>query len=74
MEQKKSPKLLGQKKSPNLWAKKNHPTSRRLTLDTFVGTAKTRIVIADMPLLDQDGRGGVSEQPDMDIPQAEKNL
>ena len=35
---------------------------------------RTRIVIADTPLFDQDGRGGISEQPVMDISQAEKNL
>ena len=35
---------------------------------------RTRVVIADTPLLDQDGRGGYSEQPIMDIPKAEKDM
>jgi hypothetical protein len=40
-----------------------------------VGTEnETRIVIADTPLLDQDGRGGYSEQPIVDIPEAKKDM
>ena len=41
----------------------------------FCGYRKrTRIVIADTPLLDQDGRGGYSEQPIVDIPEAKKDM
>ena len=48
---------------------------RALPVDDSVGTEnETRIVIADNPLLDQDGRGGYSEQPTVDIPEAKKDM
>ena len=41
----------------------------------FCGYRKrTKIVIADTTLLDQDGRGGHSEQPIVDIPEATKDM
>ena len=46
-----------------------------INLCRFCGYSFEReIVIADTPLLDQDGRDGNREQPVMDIPQAEKDL
>ena len=49
--------------------------SRALPVDASVGTEnETRIVIADTPLMDQDGRGRYSEQSIVDIPEDKKDM
>ena len=47
----------------------------RFCRSTLLWVQKTNEkVIADTPLLDQDGRGGHSEQPIVDIPEAKKDM
>ena len=47
----------------------------RFCRSTLLWVQKTNEkVIADTPLLDQDGRGGYSEQPIVDIPEAKKDM